>query len=35
MKEEFKSRVYTDRPPYADFESPQKFEAIKGARGKC
>ena len=23
------SRVYTDRPAYADFESPQKFEAIK------
>jgi len=28
-KEEFKSRVYTDRPPYADFEAPRKFEAIK------
>ena len=26
----YKSRVYTDRPPYADFDSPQKFEAIKG-----
>lgn len=23
------SKVYTDRPPYADFEAPQKFEAIK------
>ena len=29
MKEEFKSRVYTDRPPYADFPATQKFEAIK------
>ena len=27
---EYRSRVYTDRPAYADFESPQKFEAIKG-----
>lgn len=27
--EEFRSRVYTDRPPYADFPAPQKFEAIK------
>lgn len=29
MKTEFKSRVYTDRPPYADFDAPAKFEAIK------
>lgn len=29
-KNEFKSRVYTDRPPYADFDAPHKFEAIKG-----
>lgn len=28
-KEVYKSKVYTDRPPYADFESPAKFEAIK------
>ena len=28
-KETFKSRVYTDRPPYADFDAPHKFEAIK------
>ena len=27
--EEFRSRVYTDRPPYADFPAAQKFEAIK------
>jgi len=30
MKEVYKSRVYTDRPPYADFESPEKFQAIIG-----
>lgn len=30
MKEEFKSRVYTDRPRYADYEAPEKFEAIEG-----
>jgi 3'-phosphoadenosine 5'-phosphosulfate sulfotransferase (PAPS reductase)/FAD synthetase len=29
MKQEYKSRVYTDRPAYADFDAPQKFEAIK------
>lgn len=29
MKEAFKSRVYTDRPAYADFDAPHKFEAIK------
>ena len=26
---EFRSRVYTDRPAYADFDAPAKFEAIK------
>lgn len=26
---EFRSKVYADRPPYADFEAPAKFEAIK------
>jgi 3'-phosphoadenosine 5'-phosphosulfate sulfotransferase (PAPS reductase)/FAD synthetase len=25
----FKSKVYTDRPAYADFDSPRKFEAIR------
>lgn len=25
---EYRSRVYTDRPEYADFDSPQKFQAI-------
>lgn len=29
MKTAFKSRVYTDRPAYADFEPPRKFESIK------
>lgn len=28
-KEVFKSKVYTDRPPYADFEPARKFEAVK------
>lgn len=27
--QEFRSRVYTDRPAYADYDAPQKFEAIK------
>ena len=29
MKEVYKSRVYTDRPDYADFEAPAKFQAIQ------
>lgn len=29
MKETYKSRVYTDRPAYADFDSPAKFRAIQ------
>ena len=28
--EEFRSRVYTDRPDYADFDAPEKFQAIIG-----
>lgn len=28
MAEEFRSRVYTDRPAYADFDAPAKFQAI-------
>lgn len=28
--EEYKSRVYTDRPDYADFDAPKKFQAIQG-----
>ena len=34
MKETYKSRVYTDRPDYADFDSPAKFEAIKSIIAK-
>ena len=34
MKEQYKSRVYTDRPPYADFDAPAKFEAIKSIIAK-
>lgn len=30
MKDEYRSRVYTDRPEYADFDSPEKFQAITG-----
>lgn len=30
MKEIYKSRVYTDRPSYADLEAPAKFQAIQG-----
>lgn len=28
--ETYKSRVYTDRPAYADFDAPSKFQAIQG-----
>lgn len=34
VKENYKSRVYTDRPPYADFDAPHKFEAIKAIIGR-
>ncbi len=34
MKSEYKSRVYTDRPPYADYDAPHKFEAIKAIIGR-
>ena len=30
MKEEYRSRVYTDRPDYADYDPPEKFQAILG-----
>lgn len=30
MGNEYRSRVYTDRPDYADFDSPAKFQAITG-----
>lgn len=31
---EFRSRVYTDRPAYADFDAPQKFAAIQSIIGR-
>lgn len=34
MKEAYKSRVYTERPAYADFDPPAKFEAIKSIIAK-
>lgn len=34
MKDEFKSRVYTDRPDYADFDAPAKFTAIQSIIAK-
>ncbi len=34
MKEEFRSRVYTDRPAYADFDPPAKFTAIQSIIAK-
>lgn len=30
MSEQYRSRVYTDRPEYADLDSPAKFQAILG-----
>lgn len=34
MKETYRSKVYTDRPDYADFEPAAKFEAIKSVIAK-
>lgn len=34
MKEEYRSRVYTDRPAYADYEAPDKFQAIQSIVAK-
>jgi len=31
---QFRSKVYTDRPDYADFDAPHKFEAIKSIIAK-
>lgn len=28
--EQYHSRVYTDRPAYADLDAPEKFQAIQG-----
>lgn len=30
MSEGYRSRVYTDRPDYADYDAPEKFQAITG-----
>ena len=34
MNKEYKSRVYTDRPAYADFDAPAKFQAIQSIVAK-
>ena len=34
MSETYKSRVYTDRPAYADFDAPAKFQAIQSIVAK-
>lgn len=34
MAETYKSKVYTDRPDYADFDAPAKFTAIQSIIGK-
>lgn len=34
MKSAYKSKVYTDRPDYADFDPPRKFEAIRSIIAK-
>ena len=34
MKNEYKSRVYTERPAYADFDAPAKFQAIQSIVAK-
>lgn len=34
MKEPYRSKVYTDRPPYADYDPPQKFMAIESIIGR-
>lgn len=34
MADTYKSRVYTDRPAYADFDAPMKFQAIQSIIAK-
>ena len=34
MSETYYSRVYTDRPAYADFDPPAKFQAIESIIAK-
>lgn len=33
MSEQYRSKVYTERPDYADFDAPEKFQAILGIIG--
>lgn len=33
-EEPYRSRVYTDRPPYADYDAPMKFQAIESIIAK-
>ena len=34
MSEQYRSKVYTDRPEYADFDAPAKFSAIQSIVAK-
>lgn len=34
VKEVYKSRIYTDRPDYASFDAPAKFQAIQSIVGR-
>lgn len=34
MKDVYRSKVYTDRPPYADYDAPAKFTAIQSIVAK-
>lgn len=34
MRETYKSKIYTDRPAYADFDAPRKFGAIQSIVAK-
>lgn len=34
MSDTYRSRVYTDRPPYADFDAPAKFQAVESIIAK-
>ena len=34
MKEQYMSRVYTDRPDYADYPAPEKFMTIESIIAK-
>ena len=34
MSEPYRSKVYTERPAYADFDAPAKFQAIQSIIAK-